>query len=408
MATAKLMETKDGMKFYKISVSRGYGVSPYTTRWYVPDGWSRRAIESGLKNAIHEFQSKIDAGEVQSRAEAKEAERKQAEEDAKILTLRQYSEKVFMPQVALTASEHTRDNFQRILDVHVLPTLGGLRMKDITPRQIQALMLSLQKPNDKGKTLSHATLVKIYTVLSLIFKSAFLDDTIPISPMLKVQRPKVQKAAEAATDEVEAFTADELRYILKCLDGEPLKWQAIIRLLIDSGARKGEVLGLRWSDVDFKSGSITIRRTLAYTPAKGIYANSPKSGRQRTVFISPDVVELLKQLKAEHKIVTLTNSADQYIFTQDDGILPIHPDSPNRYCKKFGDKYGIKNFHPHKLRHSFASIAIVGGADVVSVSEKLGHADVATTLRVYAHSNSEAQKRASDVFRNALDTAKKA
>ena len=80
----------------------------------------------------------------------------------------------------------------------------------------------------------------------------------------------------------------------------------------------------------------------------------------------------------------------------------MHPQSPTRYFKKFGEKYGIEDFHPHKLRHTSASIGITNGADVVSVSERLGHSDTAVTLRMYAHANEESIRRAGQTVRDAL------
>ena len=80
----------------------------------------------------------------------------------------------------------------------------------------------------------------------------------------------------------------------------------------------------------------------------------------------------------------------------------MHPQSPTRYLKQFSKRYGIPGLHPHKLRHSFASVAITNGADVASVSEKLGHGDKAVTLRMYTHADQESMKRASQIFRDAL------
>ncbi len=80
----------------------------------------------------------------------------------------------------------------------------------------------------------------------------------------------------------------------------------------------------------------------------------------------------------------------------------MHPQRPTRYFKRFGKRYGIADFHPHKLRHSFASIAITNGADIASVSEKLGYSDKAVTLRMYTHADQESMKRASQIFRDAL------
>lgn len=81
----------------------------------------------------------------------------------------------------------------------------------------------------------------------------------------------------------------------------------------------------------------------------------------------------------------------------------MNPQTPTRYFKRFSQRYGIEDFHPHKLRHTFASIAITNGADVASVSEKLGHSDKAVTLRMYTHADQESIKRAGDIFRKALE-----
>lgn len=83
----------------------------------------------------------------------------------------------------------------------------------------------------------------------------------------------------------------------------------------------------------------------------------------------------------------------------------MHPDTPTRYFKRFGERYNINGFHPHKLRHTSASVAITNGADIVSVSRRLGHSDTAVTLRMYAHANDESIRRAGQAVRNAIKAA---
>ena len=110
-------------------------------------------------------------------------------------------------------------------------------------------------------------------------------------------------------------------------------------------------------------------------------------------------MKLLRQLRLEQ----IDNGViSQYVFTQDGSALPMHPQSPTRYMSKFAKRYGVQDFHPHKLRHSYASIAITNGADVASVSENLGHSDKAVTLRMYTHADTESKKRASQIVRDAL------
>lgn len=398
MAYGILKVTKDGKSFYEIRQSRGRGKAYLTTRWYVPDGWSQKAIERELNRQCAEFERQVQTGEIITRTEKKEQELLEAAEAAKIQTLQQYSEKVFMPSLTIRCAEHTRDNFQRSLDLYILPALGAVKMPEITSAQITALLTRAQStPNKFGHMLKHGSIIKLYTVLNMLFRMAYMDETIDRNPMDRVQRPKPTKA-EGKDNELQAYTGEELKYILECLENEPLKWQAFVRLLIDTGCRRGEANGLTWKNVDFKENSILIEKNLCYSSAKGIYLDTPKNGKKRTVYVAPEVMALLSQLRKEQKLTGI----DGYVFTQDGSTEPMHPDSPTRYFQRFGKRYGIADFHPHKLRHSFASVAITNGADVASVSETLGHSDKAVTLRMYTHADAESQKRASEIFRQAL------
>jgi len=217
------------------------------------------------------------------------------------------------------------------------------------------------------------------------------------NPMEKVERPKQRKDSEQR-NEVESYTADELRHILSCLDNEPLKWQALMRLIIDTGMRRGEACGLQWKNVNFADCTVPVAQTLNYTKDKSVYLGAPKNGKQRTIDVDEDVMALLRDLRVQQA----DHAISAFVFTQEGSNAPMHPQSPARYLQNFSKRYGIDHLHPHKLRHSFASVAITNGADIASVSEKLGHADKSTTLRKYTHADQESMKRASNIFREAL------
>ena len=389
MASYRKLTTKDGRVFYEIRVSRGRGKPYLTSRWYPPDGWSLKAIERELTRQAAEFERRVKNGEIISREEQKDKELREKQEAAKIQTLRQFSEKVFMPSLTVRCSENTRCSYQLNLDNWILPALGDLKMPEITSANINAVLLSMQS---QGK--AQGTCVKVYTVLHSLFKMAYMGDVIEKNPMDKVERPRPRKD-EVQGKEVEAYTVEEVQRILAGLESEPIKWRAFLRLLIDTGIRRGEACAIRWKDVDFQANTITISGNLCYTPQKGVYLDTPKNGHTRTVDVDPDVMKLLRALRSSQKIVS------QYVFSQDNG-QPIHPQSPTRYMKKFSERYGVPDLHPHKLRHTFASIAITNGADVASVSEKLGHSDKAVTLRMYTHADAESMKRASNIFRDAI------
>ena len=393
MASIKLNETKDGRRFFQICVSRGYGNAPYKTRWYWPDGWSKRTAEREAAKQAAAFELACKNGEVLNRAQEREKAAREAAEAAKLKTVRQYADGVFMPMKEAIFSENARSSYRMFLDKHIFPALGDVLLTEVSPAMIAKLLVDFQRAG-----YAHATAVKLYNILNGVFEMAFLDDSIPANPMLKVKRPAPRKGEQPKEEADKAYTVEELHYIFSCAAQEPLQWQTYISLAADTGLRRGELCGLQWSDIDFKAGAVTVRRNLQYTAAAGVYATSPKNGKVRVVDVGPDTLALLKQLREKQA----QSCISKWCFTQEGTAEPMHPQSPTRYFQKFGQRYGVKDFHPHKLRHSSASIAITSGADVVSVSERLGHSDTAVTLRMYAHANEESIRRAGQIVRDAL------
>lgn len=417
MASVRGIHTKSGLT-YEIRVSRGRGKQPAVTRWHPPATWAQSSIEKGLKKQIGALERQVEDGTYSDRAEIKEAARQEEErrrlEALKLKTFRQYADGVFMPAKEATLSENGRSSYRMFLDKHILPVIGDTLLKDFTPAMITKLILDFQRPErtvirkdgskETVKGYSHATAVKLYNILNGIFEMAFMDDSIPMNPMLKVKRPTPRKDEPHKEESDKAFTAQELARILSYVEKEPPKWQAYINLAADTGCRRGELCGLWWDDIDWNTGTITIRRNLQYTAQRGVYTASPKNGKTRSVDVGPEALNLLRQLRAEQAASCIS----QWVFTQDGLPDPMHPQSPTRYFKKFGERYCIPDFHPHKLRHSSASIAITSGADVVSVSERLGHSDTAVTLRMYAHANAESIRRAGQTVRDAIAKQNKA
>ena len=135
---------------------------------------------------------------------------------AQVKTLRQYAGAVYLPEKAAIVSEKTRASYTQLLEQHVFPVLGDVPMQDITAAMLKALLAGLPE------RFAFASRVKVYAVLHGMFKAAVMDDTLDVNPMDKVPRPKQSKDA-ALSAERKAFTAEEMRYILRCLKEEPLK-----------------------------------------------------------------------------------------------------------------------------------------------------------------------------------------
>ncbi len=428
----KLQITKDGRRYWQIQVSMGKGQSNRKARFYYPEGKNgnpvteKRAINARNKFAV-EFENKCKSGEVLSRKQKKEKAEAARAEAAKLKTVKQYAENVFMPAKELMITENARNNYQQFLDNHILPELGDMLLKDVTPAMITELLVNFQQAG-----YSHSSCIKLYNILCGLFKMAFLDDSIPISPMLKVSRPKQSKDMITKPESDKALTAQEAYYVLSAADQEyqnalmhhtqgfdktreklysALLWKVYIELSADTGARRGEICGLQWTDIDEQNKTISIVRNLQYTPQKGVYIATPKNGKNRVVDIGADTLEHLKALKEEQidkakKIAEAQNTTvidmPKWTFAQFGTNEPIHPQSPTRYFKKFGERHNIPDFHPHLLRHTAASIAITHGADVASVSARLGHSDTAVTLRMYTHANQESIRAAGQTLRDAI------
>ena len=410
MASTKLMKTKDGRRFWKIIVSQGKDRPQLTTRFYWQDGWSEKYALGQLQKAVGAFEQQCAAGEVMSRKDRKakeEEERKAAEEAAiraaeeaaKIKTVRQYATDVFMAAKAITLSENARASYQSNLDNHILPVIGDLPLASVTPAMLTKLLLDFQKT---GK--SHGSCVKLYNVLNGVFDMAFMDDSIPVNPLSKVKRPKPRRDEQIIDEASKALSVSELARVLSCVENEPLRWRVYITLAADMGTRKGELCGLQWADINWKDSTITVRRNLQYTPAKGVYETTTKTGVVRVVDVGPDSIKLLRELRADQA----TKCISKWVFSQECSPEPMHPQRPTAYFKQFGERYGIKGFHPHLLRHTAASIMLTSGADIKSVATRLGHSEQ-VLLKTYAHATQESIKQAGQSIRDALAAeAKKA
>lgn len=170
-------------------------------------------------------------------------------------------------------------------------------------------------------------------------------------------------------------------------------------MLIDTGCRRGEAMGLRWESVDLKTGVITIERALLYSAARGVYEGPPKNGKSRCLRISPDTLMLLNQYRREQFGLRLKNGdrwiESGYVFTQDNGDR-MNPDSVTDWLNKFSAANDLPHIHPHAFRHTAASTMIAEGVDLVTTANELGHSNATTTANIYAHQIAEAKAKAGD------------
>jgi integrase len=252
----------------------------------------------------------------------------------------------------------------------------------------------------KNDFLSDQTIVHHHRLLHLIFAQALKEGLVRYNVVDTATPPKVSKK------EAEFFELEEVLTIREALLEQPLKWQAITDLLIDTGARRGEILGLKWNTIDFKNSSISIENNLQYTPDRGIYLeDSTKNNENRTVNVAPEIMSIIKahkkeQLELKIKLGTYWNETG-FCFTQDNGE-PMNPNSINNWLDKFQEQYSLPEIHPHKFRHTQASLLYAAGENPIVISKRLGHKQVSTTQNIYAHMMKDGDKQASDKIADKL------
>lgn len=400
---------------YQIKVSRGRDkltgkqLTPFTMTYTPPEGWSKRAIERDLQKVMGEFEAACNRGEILTKeqekakaaAELEQEKLRQAEERRKP-TFTQYIE-IFLREKSASLSPVTLHNYRTELE-KAAAVFGNTKMVDIDFLTVKGYFTELQangKHQYTGKPLKFQSIIQHYTVLHSFFENAVENEVLEYSPMQKMKRPKPRKDEEIK--QTISYSESEVKYIIECLSKESLKWKALVMFAIDSGCRAGEIVGLKWSEVDFKTGKVNICRNVQYTAEKGVYISTPKSRKSREIYLNRPALAILAEWKKEQTLFFFKMGIAQsgYCFTRDNGEI-MKPGSFSSYLRGFGKRYNLPGIHPHALRHTMATVSIANGADIVSVSKKLGHANTAITLNVYSHANEEAQRRANEALADAI------
>ena len=250
---------------------------------------------------------------------------------------------------------------------------------------------------NENKALSAKTVTEYHRLISTVLKQAVREGLIPFNVAANAEPPKAEKK------DINSLQADDLPAILSALEREPLKWKTITHLLLITGARRGEILGLKWSAVDFAENRIHINNNVLYSRDIGVYQDTPKTASSvRWIAVPPATIQLLREWKA-YQTEEAKQKGDFYqntdglLFTQENGS-PMHPDSVTTWLDRFSKRHGLPHINPHKFRHTMASLLIYERVDPVSVSKRLGHSQVSTTTDIYAHVIAEADRQNADLL----------
>lgn len=408
MASISPRKDKNGTTIsFQIKVSRGRDpltrkqLTPFTTTYTPPAGWSTKAIERDLMRFVGEFEVACKRGEIKTKEEIKaEAQAAQAAAEAARMdelrkpTFNQYLER-YITAISIDRGIGTVLNYKATLE-RAGKVFGEVKMADITHHTLQDYITDLQvnAVSSRGKHYTVDTCRWHYLTLHAYFQHALEADIVTVNPMGRVKPPRQSKDKASNTDKGKAYSEAEINDILEHASKEPLKVYCLITLALDSWCRRGELLALKWSDVDMNTGLVRIERNVQYNYKNGIYITTPKSGEGREIYVSKPTLALLGRWRKEQAELFLKLGwQSDFIFTQDTKPEPMNPNTLTDRIRRFGKRIGYDGLHPHSFRHSGITLALLHGEDITSVSRRAGHSTVSITLDIYSHSSEEAQKR---------------
>ena len=247
--------------------------------------------------------------------------------------------------------------------------------------------------------LSDKTVLEHHRLISTILAQAEKEMLVPYNAAAKASPPKVEK------HDPNYFQPGEITAILNALEKEPLKWQLITHLMIVTGCRRGEIMGLQWEKVDFDHNRVKIDKSLVVSKSKGIYLGNTKTSDVRWLNLPRETMDLLRQHKRDQLRLQLVNGDrwinTGFVFTQDNGEA-MNPTSITCWLREFSARHDLPHINPHAFRHTVASVLLANGTDIVTVSKQLGHASVNTTENFYSHIIEENKAKASECIADVL------
>lgn len=271
-------------------------------------------------------------------------------------------------------STYQRD--ESLCRVHIVPALGKKKLKTLNPSDVQRFY---RTKLDSG--LSSATVHKLHVVLHKALKRAVRFGLVARNVADDVDAPKVHK------EEVQPLSSEEARKLLETAKGDSL--EALYVVAVQSGLRQGELLALRWEDVNFEARTVQVRRTLTRNGGKLAVGPTKTSKGRRTVRLTQDAVEALQEHLAR-QLVEIDKAGDKWqenglIFCTGKGTLINPTNLRKRSLAPLLQQAGLPPMTFHQLRHTAATILLLKNVNPKVVSEMLGHATIAITLDTYSH-----------------------
>jgi integrase len=289
------------------------------------------------------------------------------------LTLGSYLDK-WLPNIKDTVRQRTWERYEQLVRVHIKPSLGSVKLKDLTRADLKNLY---GEKLDSG--LSARTVQYIHTTVHKALKDATIDELIPKNVAAHIRLPKPRKK------EIHSLSPDQARAFLSVARDD--RYEALYILAIHCGLRQGELLGLKWQDLDLDAGTLQVRRTMSETRT-GRVEEQPKNGKGRRIELTKTVAEALRthQERQQEEIEGADSYQDQGLIFASSAGTPTN--SKNLYWRSFKPilkRAGVPDIKFHELRHTCATIRVMRGQHPKKVQELLGHASIVQTMDTYSH-----------------------
>jgi integrase len=288
---------------------------------------------------------------------------------------------------------------RRLLDRVMIPQLGQKRLSKVTTADLDRLYAEWTRSGGlNGRPLSPASVQRYHTIVRAALEQAVKWGWIPSNPARLTTRPDVERP------EVKPPTPEQVIDLLVAAKESGPDVFMFLRLAAITGARRGELCGLKWSDIE--DSSVVIARGIV-EGADGLVEKSTKTRRVRRVAVDPETLASLRELRRRSIERAMAGGvglvADPYIFSREiDGSVPWRPDFMSYRFASLRKRAGLEGVRLHDLRHAMSTLLLVNGVDVRTVAGRLGHANVATTLNVYSHFIEASDRHAAEVMADLL------
>lgn len=295
----------------------------------------------------------------------------------------------WLTAVENTVRASTSDSYRRNIENHVIPRIGSVKLQSVDAGVLNTLYAELHREGRRdGKGgLSARTVRYIHTVLHRAFKDAVRWGRLHRNPADAADPPRQQH--DEGRSEVEAWDKGTLSDFLRRAKGADERWYAAWVVLATTGARRGEVLGLRWSDVDLDAGRLSIRQSLTVVQHEPKFETPKTAKGTRAIALDPGTVDVLRSWRKrqlEERLLMGEGWRDKHglVFTMPTGEL-AHPESFSKVFDRRVAAWKFPHLTIHGLRHTWATMALEGGVHPRVVQERLGHSTIAVTLGTYSH-----------------------